>query len=142
MDGGDGRDRVIPTFRVPFTRGEDTVRTLVGSVGPALHNANHEVLVEGPPIALTPHNVRQSTMRGSTLRDEVLAAIVQIRARTGSETVARREVVAEVLSGDAKVQKQSVYKALRRMSGREAGAAVDLEDLGNGRLRVRLRTAK
>jgi hypothetical protein len=28
----EGRDRVIPTFRVPFTRGEDTVFTLVDSV--------------------------------------------------------------------------------------------------------------
>lgn len=106
-------------------------------MGPAFHNANHEALVEGPTIALTPHNVRQRTERGHTLRDEILAAVARISAWTGSETVVRREVVAEVLSGDTDVQKQSVYKALRRMSGREAGAAVDLEDLGDGRLRIR-----
>lgn len=109
----------------------------VCSVGPALHNANHEAVVDGPPIALTPHNVRQRTERGSSLRDDILAAIVRIRARTGSETVLRRDIVAEVLSAGADVEKQSVYKALRRMSGREAGAAVDLDDLGQGRLRVR-----
>lgn len=67
-------------------------------MGPALHNANHEALVEGPPIALTLHNVRQRTERGSTLRDDILAAIAQIHGRTGSEAVLRREIVAEVLS--------------------------------------------
>lgn len=106
---------------------------------PALHNANHVALVEGPAIALTPHNVRVRAERGSTLRDEVLAAIARISARTGVETVARREIVAEVLSSEADVQRQSIYKALRRMSGREIGAAVDLEDLGDGRLRLRRR---
>jgi hypothetical protein len=105
-------------------------------VGPAFHNANHEALVEGPPITLTPHNVRQRARR-STLRDDVLAAIGRIQARTGSETVLRGEVVAEVLSGGTEAHKQSVYKALRRMSGREDGAAVELEDLGDGRLQLR-----
>jgi hypothetical protein len=100
--------------------------------GPALHKANHVALAEGPILALTPHNVRLDSERGSTLRDEVLAAIARIRARTGAETVLRGEIVSEVLSGAADFQKQSVYKALRRMSGREVGAAVDLEDLGDG----------
>ncbi len=61
----------------------------------------------------------------------------RIRARTGAETVLRGEIVSEVLSGAADFQKQSVYKALRRMSGREVGATVDLEDLGDGLLRFR-----
>lgn len=106
------------------------------NVGPALHNANHEMLVHGRPITLTPHNVRQRADHGGTLRYEVLAAVARICGRSDSETVLRREVVAEVLSGGANVQKHSVYKALRRMSGREAGAAIDLEDLGDDRLRV------
>ncbi len=65
-----GRGRVLPTFRVPFTRGEDTVRTLVGSVGPALHNANHEALVEGPPTALTP---RDQVLDAIQARDKLVA---------------------------------------------------------------------
>jgi hypothetical protein len=81
--------------------------------------------------------VRQRTERGRTLRDDILAAIARIRVRTGLETALRSEVVAEVLSSGADVQKQSIYKALRRMNGREVGAAVDLEDLGQGRLRLR-----
>jgi hypothetical protein len=48
-------------------------------------------------------------------------------------------VAAEVLSSGTDVPRQSVYKALRRMSGREGGAAVDLKDLGDGRLRLRRR---
>jgi hypothetical protein len=122
---------------VPLATNPERVRIVDGSVGPAFHNANHEALVDGPAIALTPHNVRLRSERGSTLRDEVLSAVARIGARTGVETVLRGEVVRAVLSSAPAFQEQSVYKALRRMSGREVGAAVDLEDLGDGLLRLR-----
>lgn len=53
------------------------------------------------------------------------------------DTVWRGEVVSEVLSTAPAFQEQSAYKALRRMSGREVGAAVELDDLGDGLLRLR-----
>lgn len=106
-------------------------------MSPAFHNANHEALVDGPAVALTPHNVRLRSERGSTLRDKVLSAVARISARTGVETLLRGEVVREVLWSPPGFQEQSAYKALRRMSGRDVGAAVDLEDLGDGLLRLR-----
>lgn len=100
-------------------------------VGPASHNTNRAALVTGPKIALTPPNTRLGRERDTTIRDEVLAALGRIRARTGTDTVSRRELVTEVLSSGETYQQQSVHKALRRMSGRESGAGcVDLEDLG------------
>jgi hypothetical protein len=106
-------------------------------VGPALHNANHTALVEGPVIALTPLHARVRVER-STVRDEVLDAVTRIQQRTGMDTFLRHEVVAEVLSSGTQFRRHSIYRALRRMSGREPGAAyVELEDVGNGLLRLR-----
>ncbi len=64
-----------------------------------------------------------------------MAAVRRLQA--DGSGVSRHELVEAVLSSDQDFQRQSVYKALRRMSGREAGAAVDLEDLGDGLLRLR-----
>lgn len=59
-------------------------------------------------IALTPRRGKVR-VEGPTIRDEVLTAVVRIRARTGVETVLRREVV-EVLSGDVDFREQSVLQ--------------------------------
>ena len=93
--------------------------------------------MEGPVIALTPSHAKVRLDR-STVRDEVLEAIARIRDRTGVDTFARYEVVAEVLSSGAEFRRHSIYRALRRMSGREPGTTyIELDDLGNGRLRLR-----
>ncbi|MGH3666151.1 MAG: hypothetical protein ACRDU8_08725 [Egibacteraceae bacterium] len=54
----EGRDRIEPVFRVSFTRGEDAVRTLVGSVGPTEQHTNPNVLVEGATISLQPRHAK------------------------------------------------------------------------------------
>ncbi len=54
------------------------------------------------------------------------------------DTFLRHEVLTEVLSSGTQFRRHSIYRALRRMSGREPGAtSVELEDVGNGLLRLR-----
>ena len=48
----EGRDRIKPTFRVPFTQAEDTVRTLVDSVEVMLPDTNTGATVAGLVLSL------------------------------------------------------------------------------------------
>ena len=70
-------------------------------------------------------------------RNAVLEAIDRLRSRTGATEFARREIVAEVRSAGDSFARQTVYRCLRRMAGREPGSAGhDLCDLGNDRLQI------
>jgi hypothetical protein len=67
---------------------------------------------------------------------------LRLEARAGRLTLAtmsaRRDIVAEVQKTGAGFERQTIYRCLRRMTGRESGSAHhDLEDLGNERLRLR-----
>jgi hypothetical protein len=106
-------------------------------VGPDLHNANRYYSVEGQPIVVSPLRATLVDNRPSC-RDAILDAIARLQARTGSTEFTRRDIVTEVQATDATFERQSVYRSLRRMAGREPGSAYhDLWDLGGNRLQLR-----
>jgi hypothetical protein len=103
----------------------------------ALHNANRHHTVDGPAVTVSPMRATLADSRPSC-RDAILDAIARLHVRTGATAFARKEIVAEVRSSGAGFERQTIYRCLRRMAGREPGSAGhDLEDLGNCRLRVR-----
>lgn len=70
-------------------------------------------------------------------RDAVLAAIDRLQQHTGAAAFARRDIVAEIQAFEAGFERQTIYRCLRRMTGREPGSAHhDLRDIGNDRLRA------
>lgn len=102
-----------------------------------LHNTNRSDTVDGPAIAVPPLRATLADSRPSC-RNAVLAAIDQIRLRSGQTEFARRDIVAEVRRAAVGFERQTIYRCLRRMTGQEPGSAhLDLEDVGNNRLQVR-----
>jgi hypothetical protein len=71
-------------------------------------------------------------------REAILDAIARLQVRTGATELARRDIVVEVRASGAVFDRQTVYRCIRRLTGREPGSAqCVLEDLGGDRLRVR-----
>ena len=115
----------------------NAVRTLEGQVGLALHNANRQDTVDGPTITVSPMRSTLTDSRPSC-REAVLDAIHRLQQRTGATEFARCDLVAEVQATDAGFERQTIYRCLRRLVGREPGSAHhDLRDLGNDRLKLR-----
>ena len=108
------------------------------SVGPGLHNANRHDSVEGQPVVVPPLRATLIDSRPSC-RDAILDAIDRLQQRTGATAFARRAIVAEVRkAAGVGFERQTIYRCLRRMTGREPGSAHrDLQDLGNDRLQLR-----
>jgi hypothetical protein len=101
----------------------------------ALHNANHHDTIDGFTLTVSPVRAKLADSRPSC-RDAVLKAINRLHQRTGATAFARRAIVAEVHAAGFGFERQTIYRCIRRMSGREPGSAHHgLEDLGNGRLR-------
>lgn len=95
-----------------------------------LHNTNRHNTIHGPAITVSPLQAKLADRRPSC-RDAVLDAIDRIRLRTGQTEFARRDMVAEVRSAAVSFERQTIYRCLRRMTGREPGSAGhDLQDLG------------
>jgi hypothetical protein len=93
--------------------------------------------MDGPAITVPPLQAKLADARPSC-RPAILDAINRLHQRTGATVFARRNIVAEVEAADANFERQTVYRCLRRMTGYESGSAYhDLEDLGNGQLRLR-----
>jgi hypothetical protein len=103
----------------------------------ALHNANRHTTINGPAVTVPPLQAKIADYRPSC-RTAILDAIDQLHQRTGATQFARRDIVAEVQAAGADFERQTIYRCLRRLTGQEGGGAHrDLEDLGNGQLRLR-----
>jgi hypothetical protein len=108
-----------------------------GFVDLALHNANRHTTINGPAVTVPPLQAKIADYRPSC-RTAILDAIDQLHQRTGATQFARRDIVAEVQAAGADFERQTIYRCLRRLTGQEGGGAHrDLEDLGNGQLRLR-----
>jgi hypothetical protein len=110
----------------------------VGSlVGLALHHTNRHDTIHGPAITVPPLQAKLTDTRPSC-RNAILDATDRLQQRTGTTQFARRDIVAEVQAAGGSFERQTIYRCLRRISAREPGSAHhDLEDLGNGQLRLR-----
>ena len=101
-----------------------------------LHNTNRHDTIHGPAITVSPRQAKLADSRPSC-RQAILDAIDRLQQRTGATQFVRREILAEVRDASAGLERQTTYRCLRRMAGQEPGSAHhDLEDVGNGRLRL------
>ncbi len=102
-----------------------------------LHNTNRHDTIHGPAIIVPPLQAKLADAR-PTCRNAILNAIDRLHRSTGANHFARRDIVAEVQAAGAGFERQTIYRCLRRLTGQEGGSAHrDLEDLGNGQLRLR-----
>lgn len=107
------------------------------SVGLGLHNTNRHETINGPALTVPPLQARIADPRPSC-RTALLDAIHELHQRTGATQFARRDIVADVQATGGSFKRQTIYRCLRRMTGHEPGSAHhDIEDLGNGQLRLR-----
>jgi hypothetical protein len=106
-------------------------------VGLRLHNTNRHDTIDGPAITVPPLQAKLAKPRPSC-RTAILEAIGRLQQQTPAAEFSRRDIVAEVRSSGACFERQTIYRCLRRLTGREPGSSHhDLEDLGNDRLRLR-----
>jgi hypothetical protein len=102
-----------------------------------LHNTNRHDTINGLVISVPPLQAKLADPRPSC-RKAVLDAIERLHQRTGATAFARRDIVVEVQAASHSFECQTIYRCIRRMTGREPGSAhQDLEDLGNDQLRLR-----
>ena len=106
-------------------------------MGPGLHNTNHHDTINGPTITVPPLQAKLVDTR-PRCRNTILEAIERLHQRTGATEFARRDIVAEVQNSGLGFDRQTIYRYIRRLTGREAGSAhQDLKDLGDDRLQLR-----
>jgi hypothetical protein len=96
-------------------------------------DTNRGVKVAGPVLRLG-----KREPEAPTCRERLVSAAVQLTRRSGAETFLMRDLVAELRASDAPYRKDTVYKTIRRMTGRTGRSDwAEFEQVELGRLRLR-----
>jgi site-specific DNA recombinase len=96
-------------------------------------DTNHRVKVAGPVLRLG-----KRKPESPTCRERLVSAAVRLTKRTGVDTFLMRELVPELRASGVQYRKDTVYKTIRRMTGRTGRSGwAEFEQVEPGRLRLR-----
>ncbi len=96
-------------------------------------DTNHGAKVAGPVLRLG-----KRKPEAPTCRERLVSAAMRLTQRTGGETFLMRDLVAELRASGAPYRKDTVYKTIRRMTGRTGRSDwAEFEQVESGTLRLR-----